>query len=124
MFDYESPITQIVSDMQMEYENGVVRAVQNVGFHVNKEELTKALAYDRGQYDKGYADASADLDLLLNELIVPMEIENVCEELSDAFYDIDENDETWCSRNCGVINDGSCPSAECYKAWIRMKKGE
>ena len=56
MFDYESPITQIVSDMQMEYENGVVRAVQNVGFHVNKEELAKALAYDRGQYDKGYED--------------------------------------------------------------------
>ena len=56
MFDYESPITQIVSDMQMGYENGVLKAVQSVGFHVNKEELTKALAYDRGQYDKGYED--------------------------------------------------------------------
>jgi hypothetical protein len=56
MIDYESTITQIVSDIQMEYENGVLKAVQNVGFHVNKEELTKALAYDRGQYDKGYAD--------------------------------------------------------------------
>ena len=56
MIDYESPITQIVSDMQMGYENGVLKAVQNVGFHVNKEELTKALLYDREQYQKGYVD--------------------------------------------------------------------
>lgn len=55
MFDYESPITQILREMQTEYENGVLKAVQSVGFHVNKEELTKALLYDRGQYDKGYA---------------------------------------------------------------------
>ena len=54
MFNYESPITQIVSDMQMEYENGVLKAVQQYGFHVNKEELAKALAYDREQYVKGY----------------------------------------------------------------------
>lgn len=53
---FESPITQILSEMQTEYENGVLKAVQNVGFHVDKEELEKALAYDRGQYDKGYAD--------------------------------------------------------------------
>jgi hypothetical protein len=56
MIDYESPITQIVGEMQMEYENGVLKAVQNVGFHVDKEELTKALVYDRGQYEKGYKD--------------------------------------------------------------------
>ena len=56
MFDYESPITQIVSDMQMGYENGVLKAVQSVGFNVNKKELTKALLYDREQYQKGYED--------------------------------------------------------------------
>lgn len=60
MFDYQSPITQIVSDMQMEYENGVLKAVQNVGFHVDKEELAKALVYDRGQYEKGYEDGFKD----------------------------------------------------------------
>lgn len=56
MFDYESPITQIIGEMQTKYENGVLKAVQGVGFHVNKEELTKALVYDRGQYEKGYKD--------------------------------------------------------------------
>lgn len=53
---FESPITQIVSGMTVEYENGVLKAVQRVGFDVNKEELTKALLYDRGQYEKGYED--------------------------------------------------------------------
>ena len=56
MFDYESPIKQFETEMKMEYENGVIRAVQNVGFHVDKEELAKALVYDRGQYEKGYED--------------------------------------------------------------------
>ena len=56
MIDYTSPITQIVSDMQVEYENGVLKAVQRVGFDVDKEELANALAYDRGQYEKGYED--------------------------------------------------------------------
>jgi len=56
MFDFKSPITQIVGEMQMEFENHVLKAVQNVGIHVNREELVKALAYDRGQYEKGYAD--------------------------------------------------------------------
>lgn len=54
---YESPIQTILSDMRVEYEENMVRAVQNVGFCVNKEELIKALHYDRGQYEKGYADA-------------------------------------------------------------------
>lgn len=57
---YESPIQTILSDMRLEYEENVVRVVQDVGFDVNKEELAKALSYDRGQYEKGYADAKAE----------------------------------------------------------------
>lgn len=53
---YKSPIEEFLTDMRVEHENGVLRAVQNVGFYVDKYELTKALAYDRGQYDKGYED--------------------------------------------------------------------
>lgn len=60
MFDYRSPITQFCNTMQTEYENGVLKVVQQYGFDVDKEELTKALAYDRGQYDKGYIKAIAD----------------------------------------------------------------
>lgn len=53
---YQSPIQQYISDMSMKMENDVCTAVQNVGIYVDKEELIKALRYDRQQYDKGYAD--------------------------------------------------------------------
>ena len=53
---YESPITQIFGKMTMKYEDDCFKAVQSYGFTVNKEELTKALQYDRGQYTKGYND--------------------------------------------------------------------
>ena len=60
---YESPIevftTQmdgILEQMQKQQEEHVYKAVLNVGVNVNKEELVKALLYDRDQYDKGYQD--------------------------------------------------------------------
>lgn len=78
MIDYESPITQIVSDMQMGYENGVLKAVQNVGFNVNKEELTKALLYDREQYQKGYVDGlNADKWIPCSERMPENDFEDV-----------------------------------------------
>lgn len=117
---FESVIKCIASEMAIEIDNGVLRAVQKHGFDVDKEELAKALQYDRNQYDKGYADAMEDLDILISEFLVPMEIENVCEELHE--WDMDEEDETWCGRNCGVTNDGKCPAMNCYKEWIKMKK--
>ena len=120
---YESPINLIYGEMQMQLEGEILRAVQNVGVSVNEKELLKALKNDRKQYEKGYAEAEADLDLLISEFLVPMEIDNVCEELSDALWGLDEDDETWCGRNCGVTNDGRCPAMNCYKEWIRMKKG-
>jgi arginine repressor len=65
---YESPINQILGEMQITYENECMKAVQSCGFDVNKEELTKALQYDRGQYEKGYKDGyvKAIDDLLHN----------------------------------------------------------
>lgn len=55
--NYESPINLIASEMETKLEADCVSVVQRYGFDVNAEELAKALAYDRGQYDKGYADA-------------------------------------------------------------------
>ena len=54
---WESPIDVIYSQMQTKYEGEVLKAVQSVGINVNKEELIKALDYDREQYRKGYQDA-------------------------------------------------------------------
>ena len=53
---YESPIRMIVGEMETKMENDTLTAIQRYGIDVDKEELIKALNYDRGQYDKGYRD--------------------------------------------------------------------
>lgn len=53
---FDSPIKIITNRIRTEIEGQVLRAVQNVGVIVDKEELLKALQYDRDQYSKGYAD--------------------------------------------------------------------
>lgn len=54
--DYESPVQIHLSQMQGQLEDGVCKAVQSYGIDVNKDELVKALAYDREQYNKGFRD--------------------------------------------------------------------
>ena len=58
---YECPIQKITTELQMQIIQGEEEQVlcevnQAVGYSVNKEELLKALSYDREQYQKGYAD--------------------------------------------------------------------
>ena len=53
---YESPINMIISEFCTNLENDCLKSVQRFGFDVDKEELAKALKYDREQYEKGYAD--------------------------------------------------------------------
>ena len=54
---YKSPIEIIYGDMTHKLENEVFTVVQNIGINIDKDELIKALQYDRNQYEKGYADA-------------------------------------------------------------------
>ena len=57
--DYESPITMIVSQMETQIEADTMSVIQHYGIDVNKDELIKALNYDRQQYEKGYQDGYA-----------------------------------------------------------------
>ena len=60
--------------MQITYENECMKAVQSCGFNVNKEELTKALQYDRGQYEKGYKDGyEKAIDEFAEKLVTDIE---------------------------------------------------
>lgn len=59
---YESPMNKIVGEItgelnRQDEENCMVSIRQAVGYQVDKEELIKALNYDRNQYKKGFADA-------------------------------------------------------------------
>lgn len=53
---YEPPIKTVIGEAKTEIDNGVYKAVCQIGIRVDKEELLRALQYDRGQYDKGFAD--------------------------------------------------------------------
>ena len=56
---WESPVNVIYGEMQTQIEEDIFKAIHNVGIDVDKEELLKALQYDRGQYEKGYSDGYA-----------------------------------------------------------------
>ena len=57
---YESPIKIITGKIQTQIDDEIYRAVQNVGINVDREELLKALEYDRGQYEKGWREGFHD----------------------------------------------------------------
>lgn len=58
----EIAISESFQKMNEDFENAVFEAVQKVGINVDKEELLKALNYDREQYKKGYEDAMKDFE--------------------------------------------------------------
>ena len=57
---YKAPIELITRDIVRQFvervDGEVFNTVTQYGIHVDKEELLKALAYDREQYEKGYGD--------------------------------------------------------------------
>ena len=53
---YESPIKIITGQIKTNYEDAIYSAVQNVGINVDREELLKALEYDRGQFEEGFKE--------------------------------------------------------------------
>ena len=67
--NYKSPITMFMSKLEMIYEDEIYKAVQKVGIYVDKEELIRALDFDRMQYENGYADASKEYEKLLDKAI-------------------------------------------------------
>ena len=62
---YKSPIeiewNDIVSDAVGKGDEYILRCVQQVGVNVDRDELVKALEYDRGQYEKGWNDRDSEI---------------------------------------------------------------
>lgn len=62
---WESPINvmeiqdSFVSEIKEKTEEMVFTEIKRIGIDVNKEELIKALQYDRKKYEKGYSDGYA-----------------------------------------------------------------
>ena len=65
MNEYNCPIKMLVVDMTSELSKFIEDAMfceikQTIGFDVDKDELIKALKYDRNQYEEGYQAGKRD----------------------------------------------------------------
>lgn len=91
---YENPITQVISDMANQIvqnqENQFMYEIrQKIGYDIDKEELIKALRYDRDQYNKGYADGIKAKQELL-DLICDVNPEEIAAQIASG------NLHNWC----------------------------
>ena len=61
---YESPVsiyTKAVEKLRDSFDDAIHEAIEiKTGIKVDRDELIKALQYDRDQYKKGYADGQKD----------------------------------------------------------------
>lgn len=72
---YKPPIEIITNGIETVCENGALKLVQEFYPTVNKDELLKALEYDRDQYDKGYVDGATELaEKIKRKLIIEGDI--------------------------------------------------
>lgn len=53
---YQSPVNIVYQGFHTQLEGDIYKAIQSYGVCVDKDELIKALQYDRDQYKKGFAD--------------------------------------------------------------------
>lgn len=91
---YESPITEMMSDIStqiiQEKENQLMMQMrQTVGYDIDKDELIKALQYDRHQYQKGYDDAMKNKEEL-SKLICDVNPEKIGAQIASG------NLHNWC----------------------------
>lgn len=120
---YESPIEMLVSDIRhqivKQQDDEIYKAVLHYVPNVNKEELIRALKYDREQYQKGYADGKADAGSAvkhgewIEEEKRPKGMRFICSECAKiAYFPQPTRDKKWVKRcgykycpNCGAIMD-------------------
>lgn len=108
--NWESPISiteEICREMAEAYDAYIVEEVRKVIPHIDKEELVKALEYDRGQYEKGYADGKESAvkhgHWKTDEEYPWREVCSECHRY--ITYDADSNVEMNYCPNCGARMD-------------------
>lgn len=106
---YKSPIeikwNDIVSDAVGKGDEYILRCVQQVGVNVDRDELIKALEYDRGQYEKGWNDRDSEIVR--------------CKDCCFCVYD-EKIDEMWC-RGKKVSKDWFCADGKREERLIMPK---
>ena len=103
---YKSPIDVVYADVKLQFDDNVMKAIQKVGIEVDKEELLKALNYDRMQYWNGFSNGAM---AALSKIVHCGECKN-CQHLKTR-------DELWCDGHT-VYEEGFCAWGE------RMERSE
>lgn len=55
---YKSPIETISQGFRVQMEDNIMEAIHSYGINVDRDELVKALQYDRKQYEEGFIAGS------------------------------------------------------------------
>lgn len=76
-------MNKIITEIQENNEIQIMATVNQV-VSVDKEELIKALNYDRHQYEKGYADAKAEYQQPTSEWVLDSDNLPVCKECGEV----------------------------------------
>ena len=81
---YESPINTMFQNIETRIvqrdEQMIFEAIQKQNVFIDKEELIKAMNYDRNQYSKGYKDGVSEVGK------IRAEIESKYESIPDTFH--------------------------------------
>ena len=86
---------QVKSDIEKRLEDATYKAVIECGVAVDKDELIKALAYDRGQYEKGYGDgyrATKDEIVRCKDCMYWSRKRSMCNNLRGLYSQTEETD--------------------------------
>lgn len=110
---YKSPIEIIQGQLQVQLEGTIMKAVQQQDVIVEKEELIRALQYDRDQYEKGYADATPKW-ISVNERLPELIPCNAGTAYSEAVIVWTDNRKAMIAVWDGI--DFLCP-ADYWEAW-------
>lgn len=77
---YVSPIEVTMKDLKESFDADILKVIWGYDINVDKEELVKALSYDRDQYNKGYEDAKKDVLAMIDNFISMVEYYHPDEE--------------------------------------------
>lgn len=89
MKDYRSPITITIDNAESKFietiEDMTLKEICKLNLNVDKEELMKALAYDRNQYLEGYNYAKNVFKRMIKEELEDLieTIESIIEKLGE-----------------------------------------
>lgn len=85
---YDSPIRLAVLKMTSQCDDDIYNAVVKTGIGVDKDELVRALNYDRNQYEKGYRDGLKASEWISVKERLPEEGEDVLAYLGEGIFEI------------------------------------